>query len=337
MTRVTAPSRLHFGLFHVPTTGFTHWSGPDGGPGLPVRAFGGAGLMIDRPGVVVTVRPAGAWQVEGPLASRAQAAALRFVTSLPEPDRRPFQVLVEQCPAEHVGLGVGTSLGLAVARGLAAETSRPEPPAADLARRVGRGERSAVGVHGFDRGGLIVEAGKLPGEDLSPLLARAELPAHWRVVLLTPAGADRWHGIQERQAFAAAAREPRPTTTDVLVRVALLGILPAAVAGDLGAFGEAVYEFNRRAGEPFVAAQGGPYATAEIAELVGELRRLGARGAGQSSWGPTVFAVVGGHDEAVRLVRHFHRRVPGRIARPSAGHRVERVGEESPGRPAGSG
>ena len=27
MTRVTAPSRLHFGLFHVPTDGFTHWPG----------------------------------------------------------------------------------------------------------------------------------------------------------------------------------------------------------------------------------------------------------------------------------------------------------------------
>src|SRR5207237_971818 len=159
--------------------------------------------------------------VEGPLASRAQAAALRFVTGLPEPDRRPFQVLVEQCPAEHVGLGVGTSLALAVARALAVETGRPELSAADLARRVGRGGRAAVGVHGFDCGGLIVEAGKLPGEDLSPLLARADLPADWRVVLLTPGGSDRWHGNQERQAFAAAAREPRPATTDVLARVAL--------------------------------------------------------------------------------------------------------------------
>ena len=58
MTRVTAPSRLHFGLFHVPAAGLTHWPGPDDEPGLPVRSFGGVGLMIDRPGVVVTVRPA---------------------------------------------------------------------------------------------------------------------------------------------------------------------------------------------------------------------------------------------------------------------------------------
>ena len=62
-----------------------------------------------------TVRPAESWQVEGALAHRAQAAALRFVGALPEPERRPFQVLVEQCPAEHAGLGVGTQLALALA------------------------------------------------------------------------------------------------------------------------------------------------------------------------------------------------------------------------------
>lgn len=328
MTRVTAPSRLHFGLFHVPATGFTHWPAADGERGLPVRAFGGVGLMIDRPGVVVTVRPSDAWQVEGPLASRAQTAALRFITSLADPEHRAFQVLVEQCPGEHVGLGVGTSLALAVARALAVETGRPELSAADLARRVGRGERSAVGVHGFDRGELIVEAGKLPGEDLSPLLARLDLPSQWRVVLLTPEGHDRWHGNQERQAFAAAAREPRPATTEALTRIALLGILPAAASGDLDAFGDAVYEFNRRAAEPFAAAQGGAYATTAITQLIGDLRRFGVRGVGQSSWGPTVFAVVGNHDEAVALVRRFHGRVPGRVVGPSAGHRVERVQDE---------
>src|SRR5262249_50227735 len=162
-----------------------------------------------------------------------------------------------------VGLGVGTSLGLAVARALAAETGRPGLPAADLARRVGRGERSAVGVHGFDRGGLIVEAGALARGGPSPPPAPARRPAAPRA-RPRPAGAARGPANQGRRAFAAAAREPRPTTTDVLVRVALLGMLPAAAGGDLDTFGEAVYEFNRRAGEPFAAAQGGPYATAEI-------------------------------------------------------------------------
>jgi beta-RFAP synthase len=330
MTRVTAPSRLHFGLFHVPTPGFDRWPGTDGDPGLPVRAFGGVGLVIESPGVVVTARPADSWQFEGMSASRAQTFAHRFAMTLPEGDRRTYQMLVERCPGEHTGLGVGTQLALAVGKTLAVEAGLPELSAVEIARRVGRGERSAVGVHGFDRGELVAEGGKLPGEDVSPVLARLELPTTWRVVLFTPGSRDHWHGGREQQAFAAAAGEERPgSRTEALCRIALQGLLPAAAAGDLDGFGDAVYDFNRRAGEPFAEAQGGPYASPEAADLIGKLRLIGVRGVGQSSWGPTVFAVVGSPDDAARVVRHFQGQVRGVVTRPSAGHRVERVRDES--------
>ncbi len=185
MIRVVAPSRLHFGLFHVP---------PGGEARSDKRAFGGVGLMIDSPGVVVTAKPADSWQFEGSLASRAQEFAMRYTMSLPAAERRPFQVLVERCPAEHTGLGVGTQLGLAVAKALAVAGGQEECSSAELAVRVGRGERSAIGVHGFDLGGLIVEGGKQPGEDISPVVAHVELPHAWRVVLLTPPAPALWHG-----------------------------------------------------------------------------------------------------------------------------------------------
>ena len=102
-------------------------------------------------------------------------------------------------------------------------------------------------------------------------------------------------------------------------------ILPAAEAGDLEAFGEAVHEFNRRAGEPFAAAQGGPYASPAVAGLIGELRQLGVAGVGQSSWGPTVFAVVGDIDIALSLALRFRGRVPVAVARVSNGHTVRTV------------
>src|SRR4051794_23207754 len=176
MTRVPAPSRLHFGLLHVPAAGFDRWPGVGDEPGLPVREFGGVGLMIESPGVVVTARPADSWQFEGMSASRAQSFAHRFATSLPDGDRRTYQVLVERCPGEHTGLGVGTQLALAVGKALAVEAGLPELSAVEIARRVGRGERSAIGIHGFDRGELVVEGGKLPGDEVSPVLARLELP-----------------------------------------------------------------------------------------------------------------------------------------------------------------
>lgn len=324
MTRVTAPSRLHFGLFHVPTGGADRWPGVGGEPGPPARVFGGVGLMIDQPGVVVSARPAESWQFEGMLASRAQVFAHRFTEG--QSSTRPLQVLVERCPAEHTGLGVGTQLGLAVGKAVAVETGTPDLPAVEVAQRVGRGERSAIGVHGFDRGGLIVEPGKVPGEAVSPLLTRVLLPDEWRVAVFAPHGQVPWHGRREQQAFAQAGESTRPPgLTDTLCRIALLGMLPAAVGGDLPAFSEAVHEFNRRAGEPFAAAQGGAYAGPDVGELIATVRRLGVPGVGQSSWGPSVFAVVESHDRAVWLVTQLKGTARGWVAKPSEGHRVERV------------
>jgi len=243
---------------------------------------------------------------------------MRYTVSLPEPERRAYQVLVERCPAEHTGLGVGTQLGLAVAKALAAAGGRPELSAPQLAARVGRGERSAVGVHGFDRGGLVAEGGKAAGERVSPLTEHVALPGSWRVVLLTPHGSGEWHGDRERAALAAAGAGH----ADALRRIAETAILPAARAGDIAAFGDAIHEFNRRAGEPFVAAQGGSYASAAVAELIADVRASGVRGVGQSSWGPTVFAIVEDPDTAMSLVLRFGTRVPVTVARVSRGHTV---------------
>ena len=71
MIRVTAPSRLHFGLFALAAEGATPWPGADGQPALPARQFGGVGLMIDQPGVRVLLQPAAACSAEGPSAKRA--------------------------------------------------------------------------------------------------------------------------------------------------------------------------------------------------------------------------------------------------------------------------
>ena len=309
MIRVVAPSRLHFGLFHVPVAG-ENTAGE--------RSFGGVGLMIDAPGIVVAARPADSWRFEGMLASRAQEFAMRYSMSLPAGEGQSNHVLVERSPPEHTGLGVGTQLGLAVAKALAVASGRGKMPATELAARVGRGERSAIGIHGFDRGGLIVETGKLRGEPVSPALEQADLPRAWRVVLFTPPGKGIWHGDREREAFATAVGgDP-----EALRRLAASAILPAARAGDLDALGDAIYEFNRRAGEPFAAAQGGEYSSREIADLIADVRRSGVRGVGQSSWGPTVFAIVGDDDTAMSLMLRFGRRMPTAIARVSSGHSV---------------
>jgi beta-RFAP synthase len=321
MTRVTAPSRLHFGLLNLPAAGFDRWPGLDDKPGLPVRHFGGVGLMVDRPGLAVRVEASAEWSSIGPLADRGLAFARRVVDTLPTEERRPFRIVVELAPAEHTGLGVGTQLGLSVAKAIASETGARWSPA-ELGLRAGRGERSAIGVHGFEMGGLIVEGGKLPGEALSPLVARLDFPAEWAIVLFRPTGPS-WHGGAEQQAFSRlAAAGPSPAEAEALCRLVLTGLLPALASADLHCFGEAVYELNARVGDAFAAAQGGRYAGPAVAALVRRLRAAGVKGVGQSSWGPTVFAVTA-RDEAPRLAAWFAED-PSIVAGPSRGATVER-------------
>lgn len=306
MIRVRAPSRLHFGLFSCAPA--AAWPNVDGAEVVPARRFGGAGLMVDLPGLSLTARPAPAWSADGPLADRALAFARRFADTLPPGVLAPQRLCVEQCPPEHVGLGTGTQLGMTVGRALAAAAGL-QLDGADLARRVGRGARSGLGVHGFMRGGFLVEGGKRTAADLAPVLAHIPFPVDWRIVLvLPPWGAGR-HGTEEAEAFQQHSTRPEELTlTESLCRLVLLGLLPALAERDADAFGEALYDFNARAGQLFAPIQGGTYASPRGAELVAFLRGQGVRGVGQSSWGPAVFAVVTDADRAEHLVERVRDR-----------------------------
>lgn len=291
MLRIQTASRLHFGFLSLP-----------GGEGA--RRFGGVGLMVERPGLRLSAAPAEEWSAAGPLAGRALAFARAFARS--EGEAPPQRLVVEQAAPEHVGLGTGTQLGLAVGRLLATEWGL-DLRAAELARRVGRGLRSALGVHGFEQGGFLVEAGKRGDEGLSPLAVRVAFPEAWRVVLALPRQAPGLHGPDEQGAFRKLAESAAVVRTDALCRLVLLGLLPALAEGDVEVFSEALFEFNARVGEAFAGVQGGPYAGPRVTELVTFLRGQGVRGVGQSSWGPAVFAVVGDEGEAADLTTRTRR------------------------------
>ena len=90
-------------------------------------------------------------------------------------------------------------------------------------------------------------------------------------------------------------------TTAELCHEILLTLLPAAAEHDVVRFGQAVYALNRRVGECFAAAQGGVYADPLLQDVVTFVRAQGFEGVGQSSWGPTLFAVTRDADEAAGL------------------------------------
>jgi beta-ribofuranosylaminobenzene 5'-phosphate synthase len=291
MIRIRTPSRLHFGLFSLPSELATDWLNHEGDAILPGRQFGGVGLMIDKPGIELVVAPAQAWSAEGPLAERAVRFAQTYCEAVGIRDA--FHLHIVSAAQEHAGLGTGTQLGLAVARAIAELMQQPARDAVTLARQVGRGLRSALGVHGFERGGFLVEGGKTSSTGISPLLVRHDFPEDWQILLILPRDAVGVHGRREAKAFADLLQQPPDDrTTESLCRLVLLGLLPALLERDLRTFGEALYDFNRRAGEIFRPVQGGIYAHPAIEGIAKVLRDAGVKGVGQSSWGPTFFAVV---------------------------------------------
>ena len=81
-------------------------------------------------------------------------------------------------------------------------------------------------------------------------------------------------------------------------------ILPGAAERDLEAFGDGVGRVQEIVGDHFAPAQGGGrFISAAVGRVAARLKALGARGIGQSSWGPTGFAFASDPDHAEFLAR----------------------------------
>jgi len=289
--RIVAPSRLHFGM-------------------LSVHRFGGVGAMVALPALHITIRPAQRLECAGRLAPRIRKIAAQIAAcdaGLGAGSELRCRIEVVGAPRQHVGLGSGTQLAMAIAAGLNALAGRPPLDAAQLARLAGRGERSAIGLHGFVHGGLLFEEGKTAAEEISPLAGRVAMPEAWRFVLLCPRSAEGLSGRLERRAFARLPEAPAEWT-DRLRRLARETLLPAAEAGRFEEFSEALYCYGYLAGLSFAAIQGGPFANPRLASLVQWIRGQGIRGVGQSSWGPLLFALTPDESAARDLIAELERR-----------------------------
>jgi beta-ribofuranosylaminobenzene 5'-phosphate synthase len=290
--RVRAPSRLHFGLLG--------W-----GPHSP-RQFGGLGLMIQSPGIALSAERAGSWGAAGPLAARVERLLQSLRPRLAEAGIRvqPVHIAIRSAPGEHIGLGVGTQLSLAVAGALLRLAGADDWTIDDLGRLAGRGARSGIGIHGFRHGGLIVDGGRRGGTGIPPMVARLAFPEDWSILIIQPDDRRGLHGADESRAFAELPPIAEHVT-ERLSRLVLLELLPAVAERDLPAFGAALGELQAHVGAIFAAAQGGPQTSPRAATIIDELSRSGFTGIGQSSWGPTLYAFSDRRSDEV--LAHAHR------------------------------
>jgi len=235
--RVRTSARLHLGFLD-----------PAGTLG---RRYGSLGLMVDGLETQLELAPgredrfSAHESAAGELArAREHLRTLRRATGCNAPLRLHIQ---EALPA-HAGLGSGTQLALALGHAFCGVFGLPMA-SAELARLLGRGQRSGVGIAGFDHGGLLLDGGPRADGLPPPLLSRIALPAAWRVILVLDDRVQGLSGAQEKSALAGLPPLPRGTAAEICHEV-LMRVLPGGEMNELrpgraGPVGAHVHERRR--------------------------------------------------------------------------------------------
>jgi beta-ribofuranosylaminobenzene 5'-phosphate synthase len=287
---VSTTARLHMGFFDL-----------NGGLG---RRFGSIGVSLDQPSTILTAWRAEKFSAEGPGADRAVAVACKIARALDLHGGMHLQ-LNEVIP-EHSGLGSGTQMSLAVGLALN-KLYQLGLILQDVALLTERGARSGIGLGTFAEGGVVIDGGRGPQTLVPPVIARADFPEAWRIILIFDHADIGVHGSEESEAFRTLPEFPADVSAELCRRV-LMQALPALAEHDLQTFGMAIRELQARTGDYFSTIQGGRYASKRVSSVLEWLARRGMDCFGQSSWGPTGFAVLANQSEAESCLQQMRSR-----------------------------
>lgn len=287
--KITTPSRLHFSLLDL--------------NGALGRIDGGFGLAIAEPNFqIVAERATGIHLPSSVYRDRAATVLARLQKTYPFPGiRLTFQSEIPM----HCGFGSGTQLSLGVAQAVNVLYELGLDGQA-LARVVGRGGTSGIGIAAFKTGGFIVDGGhRFPEEkssflpssalgDISPppVLLRYSFPEV--PLLIVMPNCSRIYGDKEIELFKTLCPQPE-WVSQKLSHILLMQILPALVEEDMPTFGKALNQIQTFGWKKVeIDAQG-----VELQLTLDFLRDSGAFGAGVSSWGSAI-CVVGADIERLR-------------------------------------
>lgn len=287
---VLAPARLHMGFIDL--------SGALG------RHFGSIGVALEEINTHLTMTGAAVLDVSGSCSERAVRTTRQLCQLLNVPDR--LQITLHSAIPEHIGLGSGTQMSLAIGAALNVFYGL-NLSIRDIARLSERGARSGIGIGVFEQGGLVVDGGRGPETSTPPLLSRITVPEHWRFILAFDRRGQGLHGDQEVSAFKQLPPFPR-REAERLCYLLMMQALPALAESDLSQFGEVITALQASVGQHFAPVQGGVFTSPEVASAMSWLGEQGAVAIGQTSWGPTGFCAVDGEARADALLVQLRER-----------------------------
>jgi beta-RFAP synthase len=269
------------------------------------RKFGSLGIALANPVTKLVMRKCSELNIEGPEFERVELIFKNLTTALGCLPTQKAHIVMQQVIPAHAGLGSGTQLALAVGMAYSHLYDLNLTPS-QIAQYTTRGARSGIGIGTFLHGGVVVDAGRGAHTVVPPIIARATFPQHWRIILILEASHQGVHGEEEVAAFKKLA----PVSGDVsekLCRHVLMQALPALAEQDIASFGQAVAELQHATGDYFAPAQGGGrYASKNVTEVLSWLVEQGVCCLGQSSWGPTGFAIIESETLASQLMKSLY-------------------------------
>lgn len=281
---INVPARLHLGFLDMPRK--------DGG------RFGSIGLPLEDIATELTISRARETSVEGDERDRVAEHLARLCAHLGI--RAQHRIVIHRTIPRHAGLGSGTQIALAVAAALRTLHRLPLDSRSD-ALLLGRGTRSGIGIAAFEKGGLIVDAGRFRQDQPPTVITHIPFPEAWRVLLVLDETTQGIHGEAEIEAFRTLPAFPDASSA-AICRQVLMGVMPALIERDISAFGKSIEAVQTEIGAYFSPAQGGAFTSKAVEATLEALKSAGAAGIGQSSWGPTGFAFAPSQAEAERIV-----------------------------------
>ena len=286
---VKTPARLHFGLIDI--------NGEMG------RFFGGLGVGIDKPNVILEIQHSERFSVTGKKTELVTSFAKRFLETYSI--KANVSIHVKQTITEHTGLGSGTQLALSVAVALA-RLLNVKATTQELSLTMGRMKRTGVGTAVFEHGGFVVDAGKkirngvLDPKSLPPLIFHQPFPEDWKFVVAIPNIKKGLAKAEEKNAFGRLPSMPSEVVGNICW-LTMMKLLPSLVERDIENFGAALTRIQVVVGNFFGSVQGGTFSSSTACRTIDFMNDHGAFGVGQSSWGPAIYGLVQGETKANNL------------------------------------
>ena len=271
-----APARLHMGFIDL--------SGSLG------RHFGSIGVALNEINTRISVSYAEQLTLSGIPSDRALKSIRQLCSAFNVSDKLHFELI--SCIPEHVGLGSGTQISLALGLALS-EYYGLGLSVREIASITARGARSGIGIAIFEQGGLVVDGGRGEHTLTPPVISRMNVPDDWRFILVFDRRGQGLHGDEEIQAFKELPAFPKQEAARLCYLLMMQG-LPALAENDISLFGDVITQLQTSVGEHFASAQGGVFTSKEVAAAMQFLQEQGAVAIGQTSWGPTGFCAVQG-------------------------------------------